>query len=157
MKKTEIRFNPDFAVIPMTICDLDEIIHIEERIFKRAWPKKFFLQELEHKDASNLVAKYPDSKGKVIGYVCFRVAVEEMHIFKIATDPDWQRHGAGNLLLAKSIQIAVEKGAQAAFLEVSVLNKAATKLYQKLGFKILSTRPGYYSSKEDALNMGCEL
>ncbi|MEM2816343.1 MAG: hypothetical protein QXY34_04090 [Candidatus Bathyarchaeia archaeon] len=38
-------------------------------------------------------------------------------------------------------------------LEVRVSNKIAQKLYEKLGFKIVETIPGYYSDGEDAYYM----
>ncbi len=80
--------------------------------------------------------------------------VDEGHVTTIATHPDARGRGLGELLLASLIDIGTEVGARWMTLEVRVSNEPAKALYHKYGFRIVSTRPRYYSdNNEDAYIM----
>ena len=52
----------------------------------------------------------------------------------------------GTYLITKIKTLSIRK----IFLEVSSLNKAAIKFYEKNGFKIIGVRPNYYTLKDNS-------
>jgi ribosomal protein S18 acetylase RimI-like enzyme/glycosyltransferase involved in cell wall biosynthesis len=79
--------------------------------------------------------------GRIAGFVVSRqVAEKEREILNIAVHPDFRRlHIATELLRS---EIARCPGAH--FLEVRESNAPARRLYERLGFESVGSRPGYY-------------
>ncbi len=135
---------------PMTMDDLNTIVTLEQRIFNDPWSKSSFEAEL----LINKKYSFPlvmELEGKIVAYAVVWYFFEELHIANIAVHPDYRRMGLGRMLM----EYILEKfgNAEFAFLEVRQSNKAAIKLYQSLGFKILNIRRQYYNDGEDALVM----
>ena len=83
--------------------------------------------------------------------------VDEAHITTFAVDPRWRRRGIGERLLLALLDLAMERRAREATLEVRLSNLAARRLYEKYGFRPVGLRPRYYSDdSEDALIMTTE-
>ncbi len=97
---------------------------------------------------------YGDS---LMGYVCFFQVKNEVEIIKIGIMKSHQGKNYGTHLITKIKNLSIRK----IFLEVSSLNKAAIKFYEKNGFKIIGVRPNYYTlkdnSKVDAIRLLYEL
>jgi len=90
----------------------------------------------------------------LIGYAGLWLTIDEAHITTIATHPTTRRRGLGELLLVSLFDIGYQIGARWMTLEVRVTNEPAKALYHKYGFKIVSTRPRYYTdNNEDAYIM----
>ena len=71
--------------------------------------------------------------------------------------PDWRRQRIGERLLLAFLDLAVDRGAHEATLEVRLSNLPARRLYEKFGFRPVGLRPRYYSDNgEDALIMTTE-
>ena len=69
----------------------------------------------------------------------------------------WRRQRIGERLLLAFLDLAVERQAHEATLEVRLSNLAARRLYEKYGFRPVGLRPRYYSDdNEDALIMTTE-
>lgn len=134
--------------------DLDEVIGIEEVSFNAPWSKRMFLSELNGNPFSHLyVARMPE-RDEIVGYICFWIVFEEIHLMNLATHPSWRREGIGEELLRWALMKGRDSGARVATLEVRSSNDAAKGLYKKAGFKVRSIRRNYYSNpKEDALIM----
>ena len=81
------------------------------------------------------------------GLVLARVAGEEAEILTLAVVPAARRHGVATGLLQAAIVRLVASGAAVAFLEVSVKNTAALRLYLRQGFTQTGRRPAYYSDR----------
>ena len=80
--------------------------------------------------------------------------VDEAHITTFAVHPGWRRRGIGDRLLLELLDIALERGAREATLEVRLSNLPARRLYEKFGFRPVGLRPRYYTDdNEDALIM----
>ncbi len=78
---------------------------------------------------------------------CFalvRVIVDEAELLTIATHPDHQRQGLARAVMTSWRQLASQRGAETAFLEVAADNVAACDLYATCGFSICGNRSGYY-------------
>jgi [ribosomal protein S18]-alanine N-acetyltransferase len=85
------------------------------------------------------------------GFILIRVVADEAEILTFAVVPWRQRHGLGRRLLQSGIEEAGMRGAQQLFLEVSVKNSAARKLYEGAAFVSVGLRPRYYADGSDAL------
>lgn len=91
---------------------------------------------------------------RVIGFYGIWLVLDECHIMNIAILKKERSKGNGSIMLEDLIRIARENGAKEISLEVSTKNLNAIKLYEKFGFKIISTRENYYRKENaDAYNM----
>ena len=83
--------------------------------------------------------------------------VDEAHIITFAVHPAWRRQRIGGRLLLAFLDLASDRGAHEATLEVRLSNLPARRLYEKFGFRPVGLRPRYYSdNSEDALIMTTE-
>jgi ribosomal-protein-alanine N-acetyltransferase len=81
--------------------------------------------------------------GAVAGFVVSRqVADQEREILNIAVHPDFRRLGIASELLRGEIT----RSPGTHFLEVRESNLAARRLYERMGFQAVGTRPGYYEN-----------
>jgi ribosomal-protein-alanine N-acetyltransferase len=142
-------------VAPMRIEDLPEVHAIERASFTSPWPPNAYRSELEtNRLASYLVAKID---GRVVGYGGMWLMVDEAHITTFAVHPAWRRQRIGERLLLAFLDLALDRRAHEATLEVRLSNLAARRLYEKFGFRPVGLRPRYYSDdNEDALIMTTE-
>jgi len=138
---------------PMQIEDLEEVLAIEQQSFTTPWTRSMFVSELANTRLSCLlVARAGEPQAAVIGYLAYRVVVDEMHIVLIAVHPIWRRRGIARQLLEQAMAQARQASCCKATLEVRVSNVAAQRLYFQLGFAPVGTRPRYYRRPaEDAL------
>jgi ribosomal protein S18 acetylase RimI-like enzyme len=81
--------------------------------------------------------------GQVAGFIVSRrVADQEREILNVAVHPEFRRLRVGTGLL--EAECARWPGSH--FLEVRESNIAARRLYERLGFEMVGTRPGYYDN-----------
>ena len=136
---------------PLTYDALDQVLAIEQTSFPEPWSRKLFEQEINH-SASEFIVMLGDNK--VIGYGGFWRVIDEAHITNVAILPELRRHGLGSRMLGRLLEIAREKGARRATLEVRESNAAGISLYRKFGFETVAIRAKYYArTNEDALIM----
>jgi ribosomal-protein-alanine N-acetyltransferase len=142
-------------VSPMRIDHLPEVQAIEKASFTSPWPPHAYRAELEtNRLAHYLVATVGE---RVIAYGGIWLMVDEAHITTFAVHPAWRRRSIGAVLLLALLDVAVDRQAREATLEVRLSNLAARKLYEKFGFRPVGVRPRYYSDDgEDALIMTTE-
>jgi ribosomal-protein-alanine N-acetyltransferase len=139
----------------MRLADLPAVHDIERRSFSTPWPSHAYRTELE----TNRLAHYRVARvdGQVIAYAGIWLMVDEAHVTTFAVDPAWRRRHVGEALLLAMMDLAIERGAREATLEVRLTNLAARRLYEKYGFRPVGIRPRYYSdNNEDALVMTTE-
>jgi ribosomal-protein-alanine N-acetyltransferase len=91
------------------------------------------------------------------GMVLVRVAADEAEILTLAVSPSVRRGGIAAALLREATTRAATMGARAVFLEVSVANIAARRLYTQAGFFQAGRRPHYYSDGSEALVLRLDL
>jgi ribosomal-protein-alanine N-acetyltransferase len=128
---------------------------IEQASFSAPWPANAYRSELEtNRLASYLVARVDDD---IVGYGGMWLMVDEAHITTFAIHPGWRRQRIGERLLLAFLDLARDRHAREATLEVRLSNLAARRLYEKYGFRPVGLRPRYYSdNNEDALIMTTE-
>jgi [ribosomal protein S18]-alanine N-acetyltransferase len=136
----------------MRLEDLSAVHEIELASFTAPWPPHAYRSELEsNKLAHYLVARAGDT---VAAYGGMWLMVDEAHITTFAVHPAWRRRRIGERLLLAFLDLAMDRDAHEATLEVRLSNLAARKLYEKYGFRPVGLRPHYYSDDhEDALIM----
>jgi len=139
----------------MRLEDLEEVQRIELASFSTPWPSNAYRSELEtNRLASYLVARID---GNVVGYGGMWLMVDEAHITTFAVHPAWRRRRIGQRLLLAFLDLALDRHAREATLEVRLSNLPARRLYEKYGFRPVGLRPRYYSdNNEDALIMTTE-
>ena len=136
----------------MRVEDLPAVHAIERASFTSPWPANAYRSELEaNRLAYYLVAR---AEGGIAAYGGMWLMVDEAHITTFAVHPAWRRQRIGERLLLAFLDVAIERGAHEATLEVRLSNLPARKLYEKYGFRPVGLRPRYYSDdQEDALIM----
>jgi [ribosomal protein S18]-alanine N-acetyltransferase len=136
----------------MRLEDLDEVQRIEEASFSTPWPPNAYRSELmTNRLASYLVARAGE---RIVAYGGMWLMVDEAHITTFAVHPAWRRQKLGERLLLAFLDLARDRRAREATLEVRLSNVAARRLYEKYGFRPVGLRPRYYSdNNEDALIM----
>ncbi len=136
----------------MRVDDLPAVQAIEQASFTAPWPPHAYRSELEsNRLAHYLVARAGDD---VTAYGGMWLMVDEAHITTFAVHPAWRRRRIGERLLLAFLDLAADRRAHEATLEVRLSNLAARKLYEKYGFRPVGLRPRYYSDDgEDALIM----
>jgi [ribosomal protein S18]-alanine N-acetyltransferase len=131
--------------------DLDAIVALEEESFTNPWSRETLLWELRNSDVTHIyVLRLAD--GSVAAFCVCWMLFDELHINTVAVAPAERRRGLATALLQHVLREAVARGVSRATLEVRASNSAAIALYQRLGFRITSTRTRYYTQpEEDAL------
>ena len=95
---------------------------------------------------------------EILGFAGLWFMADEAHLTTIGVREEHRRRGIGELLLISCIELAIEKGASVASLEVRMSNLGAQALYEKYGFNKVGVRPRYYTDNgEDALIMTTDL
>ena len=146
---------PVLRVRPMRVGDLAAVQDIERSSFTTPWPAQAYRQEIEtNRLAQYLVALIGD---EVVAYGGIWLMVDEAHVTTFAVSPRFRRRKIGERLLLALLDLAVDRRAREATLEVRLSNLPARRLYEKYGFRPVGSRPRYYSdNNEDALIMTTE-
>ena len=135
----------------MRVEDLPEILAIETNSFKTPWSETLFRNELYKTISLTRVAKID---GKIVGYLCANVIIDEGHILNLAVHKEYRGLGIASFMIKEALDIMKNDNCRSIFLEVRVSNEEARKMYEKFGFTLLATRKNYYLSPvEDALIM----
>lgn len=141
----------DTLISPLTESDLDQVLAIEVDSYPRPWSTTHFLDELVSPHSFPLVAL--DSVGRVAGYICAMVLLDEGHILNVAVGRCYRGQGLGRLLVETAIGECRERGAAFVSLEVRPSNETAITLYRSLGFTETGRRKKYYENGEDGILM----
>ena len=145
--------NAGVVMEPMLADDLDAVLAIEHKSFSTPWTDTMFLSEMRQGPGSQLlVARLEKRTTTLVGYVGYRVVLDEMHIMIIAVAPAWRRRGIAQHMLLQAMERARQAACERAILEVRASNIGAQQLYYRLGFAPVGVRPKYYTRpSEDAL------
>jgi ribosomal-protein-alanine N-acetyltransferase len=141
-----------FALAPMTLDDLDEVLAIERASFQTPWSRGAFRYELtQNRVARSLVVR---AGQQLVGYLCLWEIGHEIHVTNVAVHPSFRRRGVARAALAHVLEEARRTGVELVFLEVRPTNTEAVALYESFGFRVIGRRKGYYfDTGEDALVM----
>jgi ribosomal-protein-alanine N-acetyltransferase len=107
---------------------------------EKAWRDDEFEDLLEGEGIYGFLAE----TGEPAGVILCRVAAGEMEVLTLGVTPASRRRGVARALLAASLPVARDLGAERVFLEVAVDNDGAIALYERLGFARAGLRKSYY-------------
>lgn len=133
--------------------DVPALARIERDSFDSPWSAAEITKDVASDDGSIYVAValFGDERA---GYADMRIIKGESQIYNIAVAPEFRKQGIGECLLSHMVKKSEELGLSVITLEVREGNEAAMALYEKMGFKKVGTRPGYYEKgAEDAVLM----
>ena len=154
----------DPRIEPMRAADLEAVLRIERLSFHTPWSLQAFLHELERNRVASLWVVRANRSGgaggvaPIVGYLCLWAVADEVHVTNLAVDPEWRGEGIGRFLLGTLLARHRAMGARRAFLEVRPGNVEARRLYERLGFREVGRRRGYYvDTGEDALLLEARL
>ncbi len=140
----------------MREADVPAILAIERLAYEFPWTEGVLRDCLKF----GYLAQVYESHAGIVGYGIISIAAGECHFLNICIAPEYQNRGHGAHLVARLLHLARQAGARSVLLEVRVSNRAAYRLYHKLGFNEIGTRKGYYPAhqgREDALVLAREL
>lgn len=141
MSKVDIR--------SMVQADCKAVYEIEKLCFSgTSWTLEDFYDALSVDSQYYFVA---EQQGCIVGFAALYVMIDCGDLVNIAVHPSYRRQGISHRLMEMLLQTASELALQCITLEVRIGNTAAIHLYQKHGFRKISTRKGYYKNPvEDA-------
>ena len=123
--------------------DADAVAKLHAASFYRGWPRQDIESYLLDRDTPTLVAC--DAKRKVAGFAMLRLLGDDVELMTIAVEPKYRGKGVGAALLSACFADLMMTPSKRMVLEVAADNPPAIRLYEKLGFKKLSERKGYYA------------
>ena len=134
---------------PMRLCDLQEVLRIENECFEDPWSKTYYTLSLKRPRSYEhfYVARREDT---IVGYIVFSVLHEEAHILNLAVPVAYRRQGIAKYLIASALKMMQALDGREIFLEVAVSNLPAQYLYRQFGFRICGIRKNYYGRYKDA-------
>ncbi len=144
---------PRLVFAPMVAADLAAVIEIERQAFATPWTPGLFLHELRLDFSRLELARRAGAGGEVVGYACWWLIGDEVHILNLAVCPTARRGGAGRALVQRVLDDAAARAARSVSLEVRQENTAAVALYRAMGFSPIGLRRNYYGRGEDAVIM----
>lgn len=123
--------------------DVEPALPLETELFgAEAWTAETWWAELAQRGRHYLVAE--SGEARLCGYGGILVNGADADIMTLAVAPAVQGRGYGAVLLQALLDLAAARGAQQVLLEVRADNAAAQRLYERLGFKRIAVRRGYY-------------
>jgi ribosomal-protein-alanine N-acetyltransferase len=160
-------------IFVMAASDLEQVHQIEQACCLNLWSVLDYQQELDRKDGLTFVVK---NQKQVIGFIVARLISNynnnyqtilikkdssknpedknEIEIYKIAVNPNFQARGFGQKLINQLIDQTKNLQSRSIWLEVRESNTKAINFYIKNRFAQISKRKNYYSEPdEDAIIM----
>jgi ribosomal-protein-alanine N-acetyltransferase len=136
----------------MSLDDIPAVQEIEKEIFLTPWPRNAYRREISQNQlATYIVLRDEDD---VIGYAGLWKMHDEAHVTTVGVRRRDQGKGYGMALMLALIERAYAMESRWMTLEVRASNQGAMALYEKLGFKVIGRRRGYYTDDgEDAVVM----
>jgi [ribosomal protein S18]-alanine N-acetyltransferase len=137
---------------PMRLEDIPAVQEIEREIFLTPWPRNAYRREIvQNRMASYMVIRDGD---EIVGYAGLWKMHDEAHVTTVGVRRKDQGRGFGLALMLALIDRAYRLDSRWVTLEVRASNFGAMALYEKLGFKVIGRRRGYYTDDgEDAVVM----
>ncbi|MCF0130300.1 MAG: ribosomal protein S18-alanine N-acetyltransferase [Pseudobutyrivibrio sp.] len=121
--------------------ELAVIADIEKRVMPQPWSLSSFKTAFDSQSGSIYVA-IDDTCDTIAGFVVIYIAADEGEIPDVVVDFGYRRQGIAQRLLLYVFEQNQEL--TSVFLEVRESNKAAKKLYSKLGFSQIGIRKNFY-------------
>lgn len=131
---------------------LRQILEIENSSFNKfdAYSLEDFKRWYGFNPDLCVVAEIED---RIVGCMISRIVEDRLDLASLAIHPTYRRRGIGSALLSYTITHMKKQGINQIELEVRKTNASAIAFWQKLGFVLFGSLPGFYEDGEDALRM----
>ncbi|WP_133133658.1 MULTISPECIES: ribosomal protein S18-alanine N-acetyltransferase [unclassified Legionella] len=142
----------EFEIRPMKLNDIDRVYSIELSSHRTPWSREILHDCVLVGYDCRVLERTTVLMKQVIGYIICRNNVNVCHILNLCISSEQQGKGYGKKLLLSVLDSLTNSST--VVLEVRPSNKAALKLYKKLGFKKDLVKKNYYkdnSGEEDAI------
>jgi ribosomal protein S18 acetylase RimI-like enzyme/predicted double-glycine peptidase len=142
-----------YHIRPATEHDLDALVRLEQVAFDT---DRFTRDQIDYLLTESRATTFVLEEGPSIsGAACilWRKSHLTARLYNIAVDPSYQGRGLGVRLLKECELEAARRGCQKMVLEVREDNQGAIRFYEKHGYTILRTMPGYYDDGMTGLKM----
>jgi len=132
-----------FTIRKTKIEDVESIIELEKKYLGETIGDMLFTELM------NPVAFFftAEINNEVVGYIGGWIIEDSLEIINLVVDETYQRQGIGTKLIDT---ISNVKNIKEIILDVRCTNQKAINFYQKLGFKEINKRLGYYKNGDDA-------
>lgn len=127
--------------------DIPAVAALEAQCFHTPWSVAA-LAYLTGSDAFGVVCL--DEGGAALAYAGITVSFDDGALTNVATAPAARRKGLGERVLRALMEEARRRGVTHFSLEVRESNFPAIRLYEKLGFRAVGTRPRFYTDPAEA-------
>jgi ribosomal-protein-alanine N-acetyltransferase len=152
MRHDPARRSTSLRVRRATIADVMPIMEIERASFSSPWPVSAIEEEIERRSWSRVALAVEGDQ--VLGFIVYWVVDKELHLLNLATRPGRRRKGIATRMIEHMIDEGRRRTLWQVVLEVRESNRAALKLYERIGFDRVGRRPRYYADNgEDAIVM----
>ena len=151
-----LSIKPIPSIREMSLNDVEGVILIEREIFLFPWTPVNFTDSIK----AGYQCRVMEYGNAIVGYGILMLGLDEGHLLTIGIAAQWHHRGLGTQLLQYFIDLARSERLTSFLLDVRESNKSAIYLYQRMGFKQIGVRKGYYPAmcgREDALVMRLEL
>jgi [ribosomal protein S18]-alanine N-acetyltransferase len=136
--------------------DLISAVNLELQCGLNSWGIERYRIGLSDPNSVLLVARIDTDH--VVGVFSAALVLDELQIDNLAVAPYWRRQKIATKLVLQGFNLAAQRNAVNAFLEVRAANRTAIEFYKKHGFSISGTRIAYYRNPpDDALMMRCNI
>lgn len=125
------------------VADAIDIYNLEISTFNNHYSLSTIQDDLQN---DKVVVFLYEKNDKVVGYISIYYFLDEANLQKVAVLENERRNGVATELIEYSIEYLKEHKVKSFYLEVNEHNLIAIKVYEKLGFKRISTRKNYYGS-----------
>lgn len=131
--------------------DMPEVYAIERYCFEFPWPDEDFIRAMRQSYNVGMVAEH---RGKVVGFMIYRLEKTKLHVINFAVHPDYQRKSVGSQMCRKLIGKLCSQRRTRITLEIRETNLDAQLFFRELGFKALTILRDFYDdTDEDAYLM----
>lgn len=151
MREIPNRVDSALHAEPMKLVDLDAVLEIENLCFPSPWSRSMFLGEIDNLRSHPTIFRID---GRIVGYLCFWMVLDEAHVLNIAVRPEFRGSGSGKAMMGYLETVCRQHGITRIILEVARRNATARNLYRRCGFSCIGFRRNYYApTGDDALVM----
>ncbi|MFG1299593.1 ribosomal protein S18-alanine N-acetyltransferase [Xanthobacter sp. V3C-3] len=135
---------------PAAAADIPHLAALHARAFARGWEPEEFERLLADRAVRGHVA-CEGPRRPPAGFILSHVVAPEAEVLTVAVVTDRRRRGIGRALLSHHLARLASEGVTTSFLEVEEGNRPALALYERLGYREVGRRRGYYAGGADAL------
>ncbi len=130
------------------------VVKMQSESFSDGWTEKMLLSAF---DSGNYFGYLAIENETVAGYIGCDLGLDACDLETVFVAPEFRRQRIAEKLISLAQDKILSGGVKTFILEVREGNLPAINLYNKLGFKQISTRKKYYPDGENALVLVKEL